>query len=241
MTPPSTSIVVVEIPFALNPSQPGVWTHDGDRGAIVAVAPARTDLYVDPATADAADSADAADAADSADSADSADAVSQLNAATLLGTAPPGDFQLACRVRVDFAAQFDAGVLLLWIDAGNWAKFCFEYSPRSEPMVVSVVTRGVSDDANAFVVAEPSVFLRVSRIDGVFAFHASGAGTAWELIRVFRLGEARGERQGEGRGESEGEVLLGFGAQSPTGDGCRVTFDQLRFIDRRLRDLRDGS
>jgi uncharacterized protein len=58
-------------------------------------------------------------------------------------------------------------VLLLWIDERNWAKFCFEFSPAHEPLMVSVVTRGISGDANAFVIPERSVWLRVSRIDRV--------------------------------------------------------------------------
>ena len=63
---------------------------------------------------------------------------------------------------VDFAATFDAGVLLLWVDERHWGKLCFEFSPAGEAMVVSVVTRGVSDDANAFMVTGRSVWLRVS-------------------------------------------------------------------------------
>ena len=36
-------------------------------------------------------------------------------------------------------------------------------------------------------------------------------------------------------------VSIGFEAQSPTGDGCAVTFDDIRFTRERLGDLRDGS
>jgi hypothetical protein len=32
-----------------------------------------------------------------------------------------------------------------------------------------------------------------------------------------------------------------FEAQSPTGDGCAVTFDQIAFSLERLAELRDGS
>ena len=96
-----------------------------------------------------------------------------LNAATLLGDVPPGDFQLSARVTVGFASTFDAGVLLLWLDERRWAKLCFEFSPAGEPMIVSVVCRGLSDDANAFVVPGRSVWLRVSRVDRVYAYHAS--------------------------------------------------------------------
>ena len=180
-------------------------------GALVATAPAHTDLYRNPGGAD------------------SADAESLLNAATLLGTPPAGDFQLSARVSVDFQAQYDAGVLLLWIDEQHWAKFCFEFSPASQPMVVSVVTREVSDDANAFVVPDRSVWLRVSRVDRVYAYHASTDATTWQLVRVFSLGNAVADHQ------------LGFEVQSPTGDGCTVAFDDIRFSRQRLADLRDGS
>jgi hypothetical protein len=81
----------------------------------------------------------------------SINAESMLNAATLLGGPPDGDFQFSARVTVGFESAFDAGVLLLWLDERRWAKLCFEFSPAGEPMIVSVVCRGVSDDANAFV------------------------------------------------------------------------------------------
>ena len=41
--------------------------------------------------------------------------------------------------------------------------------------------------------------------------------------------------------DAEAPVSLGFEAQSPTGDGCAVTFDHIRFTRERLGDLRDGS
>ncbi len=200
-----------ELPFPVAPSQPGVWHRDERADAVVATAPAHTDLYVNPGGGG------------------SGDAESMLNATTLIGTPPAGDFQLSARVTVDFAAQYDAGVLLLWIDQRHWAKLCFELSPAAEPMVVSVVTRDHSDDANAFVVPGRSVWLRVSRLDHVYAFHASTDGSTWPLIRVFTLGEVLDRH------------MIGFEAQSPTGDGCIVTFDRIRFSDDRLGDLRDGS
>jgi regulation of enolase protein 1 (concanavalin A-like superfamily) len=202
---------VPELPFPVAPSQPGVWSRVDATSAVAASAPPRTDFYISPGGAG------------------SGDAESMLNAATLVGTPPDGDFQFTARVTVDFAAQYDAGVLLVWIDARHWAKFCFELSPASEPMVVSVVTREVSDDANAFVVPDRSVLLRVSRLDHVYAFHASTDGHTWQLIRVFTFGEAL-----------DGHTI-GFEAQSPTGDGCVVTFDRIRFVSERLADLRDGS
>jgi uncharacterized protein len=204
------TVEVPELPFPLTASHPGVWGRDDD-GALLANAPAHTDLYVNPGGAE------------------SADAESMLNAATLLGLPPEGDFQLSARITVDFMSQYDAGVLLLWLDERHWAKFCFEFSPAAEPMVVSVVTREVSDDANAFTVPDRSVWLRVSRLDRVYAYHASTDGVTWRLVRVFVLGsDVSGHR-------------IGFEAQSPTGDGCTVTFTDVRFTASSLAELRDGS
>jgi regulation of enolase protein 1 (concanavalin A-like superfamily) len=205
------ALLLPELPFAVAPSHPRVWRRDEQAGAVIADAPAHTDLYINPGGES------------------SGDAESMLSAATLLGAPPTGDFQLSAQVTVGFAAQFDAGVLLVWVDERHWAKFCFEYSPAAEPMVVSVVTRDLSDDANAFVVPDQSVWLRVSRVDHVYAFHASTDGQTWRLVRVFTLGEAL-----------DGH-MIGFEAQSPTGDGCVVTFDRIRFTSDRLADLRDGS
>jgi len=207
----SDMLDVPELPFPMTPSHPGVWRRDERSGAVVAAAPAHTDFYINPGGVD------------------SADAESMLNAATLLGSPPDGDFQLSARVTVGFTAQYDAGVLFLWADAQNWAKFCFELSPAAEPMVVSVVTRGVSDDANAFVVPERTVWLRVSRVDRAYAYHASTDSRTWRLVRVFSLGDSVTDHK------------VGFEAQSPTDDGCAVTFDEIRFTGDRLTDLRDGS
>lgn len=150
-----------------------------------------------------------------------------LNGAALVGDTP-GDYLFSARVRVRFEATFDAGVLMVHAGERTWAKLCFEYSPAKEPMVVSVVTRGTSDDANGFVVGGDEVWLRIARLERAFAFHASVDGRDWSLVRHFTLGD-------------DVEPAVGFEAQSPTGEGCAVTFEEIRFAAGRLRDIRDGS
>jgi regulation of enolase protein 1 (concanavalin A-like superfamily) len=149
-----------------------------------------------------------------------------LNAPALVGGPVAGDFTLSACVQVPFAASFDAGALLLYGDATRWAKLCFEFSPQREAMVVSVVTRGVSDDANGSVVAGDTVWLRVARVGSAYAFHSSLDGETWSFARHFAL---------------DGELEAGFVAQSPTGEGCAVRFTDVRFEQRTLGDLRDGS
>ena|SRR5690348_11533637 len=179
------------------------WHADG--ATLSLVAGARTDWFVDPSGA----------------------REPALNGAALVGPAG-GDYLFSAHVHVGFEATFDAGALMLHAGERTWAKLCFEYSPAREPMVVSVVTRGTSDDANGFVVEDGEVWLRIARIGRAFAFHASTEGREWKLIRHFTLGE-------------DVEPELGLEAQSPTGDGCEVRFDEIRFEPRRLLDLRDGS
>jgi regulation of enolase protein 1 (concanavalin A-like superfamily) len=131
-----------------------------------------------------------------------------LNAATLLlGTLPSGDFQFSACVSVEFGSTYEAGVLLLWADECHWGKLCFELSPAAEPMIVSVVTRGVSDDANCLVIDGRTAWLRVSQVGQAFAYHASVDGTAWRMVRFFTLDSPRGHRDS--------------GSASPTARGAR--------------------
>ena len=131
---------------------------------------------------------------------------------------PDGDWMLSARVRVEFVSTYDAGAIVL----------CFEYSPQGRPTVVSVVTRGSSDDANAFAVDGDEVALRVARLGAAFAFHACTDGEHWQLVRYFTLG----------MGDA---ISVGFTGQSPSGSGCTATFADIRFIPERLADPRNGN
>ncbi|GAA0340614.1 DUF1349 domain-containing protein [Actinoallomurus spadix] len=153
----------------------------------------------------------------------------KLNAPHLLACAE-GDFLLSARVQVGFASTFDAGALLVWLNDRAWAKLAFELSPQREPMVVSVVTRGTSDDCNSFVVDGDHVWLRVARVGAAYAFHASTDGEYWRLVRHFTL-----------YASAEKTPSYGFSAQSPTGAGCTAAFDAIAYEPRRLSELRDGS
>jgi regulation of enolase protein 1 (concanavalin A-like superfamily) len=171
-------------------------------GVLRAVAAPGTDIFIDPTGRS-----------------------SKLSAARALAPAPAGDWSLSARVRVEFRDPYDAGVLLLWADETHWAKLCFERSPSGTPMVVSVVCRDVADDANSWPVTGDSVWLRISRVDGVYAFHASSDGSRWEFVRHFSVAAEQ----------------IGFVVQAPAGPGCAAVFDHVRFAPGRLTDLRDGS
>ena len=199
----SGRLAIEPLPSRLRWLNPPLAWHTGDRSLELSAGPA-TDLFVDPAGGAPA-----------------------LNAPALVGEVE-GDFLFSARVRPEQAATFDAGVLLLYRNDTSWAKLCLERSPQGEPTVVSVVTRGVSDDCNSFPVAGGEIALRIAHLGDCFAFHAAGGDGFWHLVRYFSLGGV-------------GPLEIGFLAQSPTGEGCRARFEEIVFEKRRLGELRNGE
>lgn len=189
------------IPAALATASPEAWSVVD--GGLTGQALERTDLFTDPLSD------------------------RKLNSAPMLLFPTTGDFLLEAEVSVEFASTFDAGVLLRWQDADHWAKLCYEYSPQGQPMVVSVVTRGASDDCNSVAMTEHRIHLRVGRRGPGCVFHYSTDGSYWHMVRAFRL--------------REGSMQAGFLVQSPTGNGCRVQFRKIRFRPDTLPALRSGE
>jgi len=176
----------------------------GPDGVLAISAAARTDWFIDPGSG------------------------ATTRDAPALVTPVTGTWQLSAVVSADHRATFDAGVLVIYHDDETWAKLCLERSPQGETMVVSVVTRGVSDDCNSAVIAGHSSHLRISRLERAFAFHHSDDGQGWHLARYFRLTDHE-------------SAEVGFMAQSPTGDGCTATFRDIAFEPGLLTDLRSGA
>lgn len=141
----------------------------------------------------------------------------------------PGEhFTLSARVQVNFNSTFDAGVLLLYVDDTHWAKLCFEYSPQQQPMIVSVVTHGVSDDCNSVALDTNTVYLRITKLERAFAFHYSEDGQKWPLVRYFALPKTA-------------RLVAGFSSQSPTGTACRAIFDRIAYRPESVGDIRSGE
>jgi regulation of enolase protein 1 (concanavalin A-like superfamily) len=183
---------------------PVVWSVDSDNQLTIQAGPA-TDWFSDPVGAPRKDDAPGA-----------------------LFASADQEFTLSARVQVAFAATFDAGALLARVCDDLWAKLCFEYSPQRQPMIVSVVTRGVSDDCNSAQIEGDSIFLRITRREAIFAFHYSLDGRLWQLVRYFSLGDVT-------------DLRVGFSVQSPTGSGCVAVFSQVRYTPTAVSELRSGD
>ena len=195
------SSVPAELEWRRDPVQ---WAAE-DGGGLSISAGEKTDLFTDPKDGAKTDAAPAA-----------------------LFTPPDALFTLSARVRVEFKSTYDAGVLHVRTTEDAWAKLCFEYSPQGEPMVVSVVNHGVSDDCNSVLVRGDTVYLRVAQSKTATAFHYSRDGARWSFVRYFSLGPLKGLR-------------VGFSSQSPTGKGCRAVFTDIRYRPGFPADLRNGE
>jgi len=197
-------IIIPGIPSALTwHNQPARWALSA-AGELTAEAAPKTDWFINPSGGFEAH-----------------------NSAALLFQ-PDAVCQLSAQVTVEYNSLFDAGVLVAYQNEKLWAKLCLELSPLGKLMIVSVVTRGVSDDSNATLVNGKSAHLRISRLEKALAFHASADGTTWNLIRHFSLGETPA-------------LKLGFMAQAPTGPGCKVTFRRIQYAPLLLEDIRAGK
>ena len=182
-------------------NQPDSWDIS-PKGQLTITAPAKTDWFIDPGGA-----------------------VDLSNAPGLLFPIS-GPCMLSSQVSVNHVSTFDAGVLLVYESPLAWAKLCFELSPQEIPTIVSVVTKGVSDDCNSFPMKGP-IYMRIANLEKAYAFHVSENGEEWNLIRYFKL-------------EDGTNTQMGFLAQSPTGEGCTASFSGIRFEEKLLADIRSG-
>jgi uncharacterized protein len=126
------------------------------------------------------------------------------------------DFWFSAKVTVDFKSQFDAGALIVYADEKTWVKFAFESPNGKSGAIVSVVTRGLSDDNTGTAIAGNSVYLKISKTGQAIFLYFSTDGKNWNLTRAFNLG-------------SEGALYFGFSAQSPTGTGATAVFSDIHY------------
>jgi uncharacterized protein len=146
------------------------------------------------------------------------------NSAPILFFAPGADYVLSARVTVKFATKWDAGALMLMADDHHWAKLSFEYSPDGKPTLVTVVTRGLSDDCNSMSLAGDSVNLRIAKSGATYVFYFSTDGKQWQILRTFSL-------------DTDFPVRVGFESQSPAGSGAVAKFSAIAYDPHRIGNI----
>jgi uncharacterized protein len=148
------------------------------------------------------------------------------NTAPMLLFVPADDYVLSAKVRVSFKSKWDAGALMVWADDRSWAKLSFELSPAKQGTMVTVVTRGLSDDCNSIPISGDTVYLQIAKSGPAYVFYSSTDGKTWQVMRVFSLGD--GSR-----------AKVGFESQSPAGDGTEVVFSEIHYSTKKITDIYD--
>jgi regulation of enolase protein 1 (concanavalin A-like superfamily) len=146
------------------------------------------------------------------------------NSAPILLFRPGSDYVLSARVTVKFATKWDAGALMLMGDDHHWAKLSFEYSPDGKPTLVTVVTRGLSDDCNSMNVPGDSVYLRIAKSGRTYVFYFSTDGQNWQILRTFSL-------------DTKLPLRVGFESQSPAGPGAVASFRTITYDPHRIGNI----
>jgi regulation of enolase protein 1 (concanavalin A-like superfamily) len=146
------------------------------------------------------------------------------NSAPILLFAPGNAYVFHSKVQVRFASKWDAGALMLWADDHHWAKLAFELSPDGQPTIVSVVTRGPSDDCNSVSITGDTVYLQIARTGSTYVFYYSADGATWHVVRTFNL-------------EAAAPVSLGFESQSPAGTGSTAVFSEITYSPREISNV----
>jgi regulation of enolase protein 1 (concanavalin A-like superfamily) len=138
-----------------------------------------------------------------------------------------GDFVARTHVRPKFASTYDAGALLVRSNETHWVKICFERTDFGTTAIVSVVTDGLSDDANGADITAPDVWLQIVRVGDLFGLHYALDGASWRMVRYFAL-------------PLPPSTQIGLVAQSPVGPGTSVDFLSFSLELRTVADLRAG-
>lgn len=142
---------------------------------------------------------------------------------------PAEHFLFSSKVEVDFSAVFDAGVLVIYADSTQWAKFCFEYSPDLQNMMVTVCNNQFSDDNNHIITESNEMYMRIAGLGGgAYAFHYSTDGEYWHMARYFYL-------------DPSYDYRIGFLSQSPRGESFTTVFSDIKYTETKLADVRNGQ
>jgi uncharacterized protein len=141
---------------------------------------------------------------------------------------PDQNFVLTAGIEHHFTSKWDGGAIVLKADNLNWIKFCFEKDYTGQHRVVSVVTNNISDDCNSAPIIGDKVYYKICKADNVITLYYSTDNKKWFLIRHLQF-------------NAKGTLHLGFMAQSPTGKSNKVTFSDITYSNRKIKDPYTGE
>ena len=138
-------------------------------------------------------------------------------------------FTLTAKVTPTFTSggTYNAGDLFVFADDELWQKLAFEQDERGNHRIVSVRTRGTSDDNNHEVVKQPWVYLKISSDTRTIASYYSLDGKEWWMARLYQ-------------NDYPATVWLGLATQCPVEQGTTCLFEEVSLQPVSVADFRLG-
>jgi len=147
--------------------------------------------------------------------------------APMYGCEVEGDCRIEAKVSFTKSGSYDGAGLILYGDRHHWAKTCFEATDFGKIAVISVITNGVSDDANGPHITQDRIWLRLVRKGDDCCILYSLDGIHYELQRICRVNLPR-------------KIMAALIAQAPIGDGGYCTFEEVKVEQVTVENLRSG-
>lgn len=138
------------------------------------------------------------------------------------------DFVFSTAIQHPFENKWDGGAIILEADKDNWIKFCFEKDYTGAKRVVSVVTKGISDDANSIELAQNTAYYKMAKKEDTVYLYVSKSGKEWYLVRAINF-------------KYNKTLKLGLLAQSPEGKSNTVNFSDVKYSATTIKDFWSGE
>lgn len=138
------------------------------------------------------------------------------------------DFIFSTAIQHSFANKWDGGAIVLEADKDNWIKFCFEKDYTGAKRVVSVVTKGISDDANSIEFSQNIAHYKMAKKEDTVYLYVSKTGKDWYLVRAINF-------------KFNKVLKLGLLAQSPEGKVNAVSFSNVKYSASTIKDFWVGE
>lgn len=139
-------------------------------------------------------------------------------------------FTLTAKVTPGFTDEglYNAADLFVYANDTLWQKLCYEQDERGNHRIVTVRTRGTSDDNNHQQLDVPAVYLRLSSDAKTLASYYSFDKKEWHMVRLYE-------------NYYPAQIWVGLASQCPTAGVCTSLFEEISLEQTSVGDFRTGD
>lgn len=142
----------------------------------------------------------------------------------------PNFFTLTVKITPNFiqTGTYNAGVLYIYVNDSLYQKQCFEEYERGKHRLVTVRTKGTSDDNKNDIVKQGFVYMKISTDTKTVASYYSLDNQNWLMVRLYKNDYSQ-------------TIWVGSSAQCPMDTGNPSNFEDIRPDQNSVSDFRMGN